>query len=81
MNGEELFRKSSKYKGVHWSNTHNKWVAQIQYKGKQTYLGLFKKEDDAAISYNVKATELFGEFAHLNEVLTPTHVLFKGELT
>ena len=57
---------TSKYKGVTWNKLCNKWIAQIGYNGKVIYIGLFKDEKDAGRAYNVKAKEMFGEFAKLN---------------
>lgn len=57
---------TSKYKGVYWDKTNKKWEAHIR-KGKDVkYLGQFKCEKKAALAYNEKAKELFGEFAYLN---------------
>jgi hypothetical protein len=61
-------KTSSKYKGVSWHSTANRWRAYIVVDYKQIYLGLFDSEEDAAVAYNVKASELFGEFARLNIV-------------
>jgi hypothetical protein len=36
---------ASKYKGVHWNKRDNKWVAKIQYNGKQHRLGCFDDEE------------------------------------
>lgn len=55
---------SSKYKGVWLQN--NRWLSRIKYNGEKIYLGSFDNEIDAAIAYNNKAKELFGEFANLN---------------
>ena len=33
-----------------------------------TYLGLFDFEQEAALTYNVAAREMYGEFACLNEI-------------
>lgn len=60
--------KSSKFKGVTWRASRNKWIAQIGLSGIRTHLGLFVKEIDAAIAYNRAATKHFGEFALLNKV-------------
>jgi hypothetical protein len=59
---------SSKYKGVYWSNIRKRWCSRIQKDGKTYWNGSFRDEKDAALAYNDKATELFGEFARLNEV-------------
>jgi hypothetical protein len=59
---------SSGYRGVCWDKTHNKWVANVQYNYKSIRIGSFFKKEEAALAYNVKAIELFGEFAILNDV-------------
>lgn len=58
----------SGYKGVYWRAARNKWQANVRYEGKEYYLGLFENLNEAALAYNAKATELFGEFAHLNVI-------------
>jgi hypothetical protein len=57
---------TSIYKGV----CKKPWgfQAAIQHNRKWIYIGSFKSEANAAIAYNQKATELFGEFARLNEI-------------
>lgn len=70
-------KKSSQYKGVSYSNAvrmKNKWVAYITLNKKRTYLGSFSSEEEAALAYNKKAIELFGEFAKLNEVPNVKHL-------
>lgn len=54
---------SSRYKGVSWSKKCSKWQAYITKNRKVTYIGLFTDEIEAARAYDVKAFELFGEFA------------------
>lgn len=66
-------RCTSKYKGVFFNSGKNvakyrKWQSQIMFKGKRYVLGTFVKEKQAALAYNIKAKELFGEFALLNKV-------------
>lgn len=56
---------SSKFKGVSWDKSRQKWKARI---GKK-YLGMFKIEADAAIAYNNAAKELHKEFAYLNPIV------------
>lgn len=55
------------YKGVSWSKEKGKWESRI-YNNKSIFLGYFNDETEAAKIYNTKASELFGEFACLNEV-------------
>jgi hypothetical protein len=58
----------SKYKGVAWDKPTNKWRAQVGYKYLILYLGVHATEELAAVAYNQKASELFGEFARLNQI-------------
>jgi len=59
LNGRE-------YKGVF--KHRKKWLAQIGYNYKRIYLGCFHKKEDAAMAYNKKAVELFGNFAYTNKI-------------
>ncbi len=54
------------YKGVYTSNRSKKFMAKVFYKGVSFYLGTFATKEDAAIAYDKKALEIFGEFALLN---------------
>ena len=57
----------SKYKGVSCNpRLRKKWYAQIQGPNKRIYLGAYFTEEEAALAYNKKALELFGEFAFTN---------------
>jgi hypothetical protein len=58
----------SKYKGVTFDKCSKKWIAQIMYKYKHVHLGRFFNEDEAALAYNKKAKELFGDYVILNTV-------------
>lgn len=68
--GENVHNKSkpinstSKYYGV--SNDKNRWKTSIMKNGKKYYIGSFADEISAAIAYNNKAKELYGENANLN---------------
>lgn len=42
------------------------WTASIGFQNKKIHIGCFKNELDAALAYDKKAKELFGEFAYLN---------------
>lgn len=59
---------SSKYKGVHRRADSGKWMARIKVNGRRRSLGCFYSEEEAALAYNVAATEEFGEFARVNVV-------------
>jgi hypothetical protein len=58
--------KSSKYKGVNWYRTSNKWQVGIRFNSKRMHLGYFDDEMEAALAYDRRAAVLFGEFACLN---------------
>ena len=53
--------KSSQYKGVSWAKSKNKWIANIGHEGKVINIGSFTCEKEAALAYNKKAMELWGE--------------------
>ena len=57
---------TSRFKGVSWDRHTRKWIAKIGFNGKQTYLGLFEDEIEAALTYDEAATRLHDEFAWLN---------------
>lgn len=61
--------RSSVYKGVSWHKACQKWTAQIKRADRLVYLGLFTSEQEAAMAYNRAASEHFGEYAHLNQVV------------
>lgn len=57
---------SSRFKGVHWSDAANAWVASIYRAGQSRHLGCFQTEELAAQAYDRAASERHGEFAVLN---------------
>ncbi len=57
---------SSKYKGVSWHKHYRKWETQIKMNSKPIWIGRFASEKTAALAYDKKARELFGEFAATN---------------
>lgn len=59
--------KRSKYKGV-GATRSGKWRAMIQKNNVTSQLGVFNKEEDAAMAYNEAAKRLHGDFAWLNAV-------------
>jgi hypothetical protein len=56
----------SKYRGVNWHTSANKWKAAIGYDGKKHYLGSFKDEEEAARAYDGAARAHHGEKSQLN---------------
>ena len=59
---------TSKYKGVTYVKSRGKWQATIMNNYRSVFIGRFDSEIDAALAYNVRAKELHGEFAKLNEI-------------
>jgi hypothetical protein len=57
---------SSRYKGVSQAKGQKKWRAEIHCNGRKIHLGYFDDEKAAAMAYDAKAKELFGEYAVLN---------------
>jgi hypothetical protein len=58
---------SSAYRGVSKLTKNSKrWRAKIKYNGSHIHIGTFDTALEAAKAYNIKATELHGEFAVLN---------------
>jgi HNH endonuclease/AP2 domain len=57
---------TSEYRGVYWSKDRQGWVAQIKLNYKAKRLGTFPIEEDAALTYDDAARQLFGAYARLN---------------
>lgn len=67
---------TSKYIGVHKNTSRDiAWVASISFKGKQIHIGTYATEYRAATAYNLKALELFGENAKVND-MSSQHDIF-----
>ena len=61
-------RNKSGFKGVSLNKKSGKWVANIHLYNRQIYLGRYDSKKEAAVIYNKKAKELFGEYARLNNI-------------
>lgn len=61
-----MIPKSSKYKGVSWDKSRNKWQSCLMINYKHIHLGRFDVEEDAAKAYDLAAKKYCGRFANLN---------------
>jgi len=64
-------RRASGHKGIDVRKCKNgtlRYLALISKNGKHYSLGTYNTEEEAALAYNIKAKELYGEFAYLNKV-------------
>jgi hypothetical protein len=57
---------SSRFMGVCFEKSKNKWCVRIRHSGKRIWLGRFDSEIDAAKAYDEAAKKYHGEFARLN---------------
>ena len=58
--------KRSKYRGVSWDKSLNKWRARIMVNGKRISLGVYDDIDKAAEAYDLAALRFLGGKAKLN---------------
>jgi hypothetical protein len=52
--------QTSIYRGVHWNKAGSKWIGSINDSGKNTHLGGFQSETDAARAYDAAAKDIHG---------------------
>lgn len=52
-------KNSSGYRGVHWSNRDERFVAQVHHNSKNIYAGKFDSAEEAASAAAAKRAELF----------------------
>jgi len=60
---------TSGVKGIYWDKNASKWHAQIKFKNKLIYLGLFDNLEDAKNVRQKKANELFGQYTNACEII------------
>ena len=70
------FNHSSKYTGVSWNKSANRWHAQIRYKKQRIHIGFFKNELDAGLAYQRELGLILTNKNYTNErkTWTKTHV-------
>ncbi|KAK9868199.1 hypothetical protein WJX84_001531 [Apatococcus fuscideae] len=59
-------KRSSKFKGVSWSESSMKWRAQYWNGSKVQYIGYFDTEEDAAVAYDREIVQQRGPSAQTN---------------
>lgn len=69
---------SSRFKGVCWDKSRNKWMANGTEKHKGINLGRFASEIRAAVEYDWWALGYFKEFARTNFSLCPLTIAKEG---
>lgn len=67
-NARKIRRGTSRFKGVSLARRRNRtyWQASIRVDGKNTHLGYFQDEEDAARAYDTAAKSHFQDFARGN---------------
>ena len=61
-------KSGSHYRGVFKPKSTPRWAARIKKDKQATHLGMFDTQEEAALAYNAKALELFGEDAQINDI-------------
>lgn len=64
--GHKPKNTSSKFLGISFDKTRQKWIASIKYNKNKFFLGRFLTEIEAAKAYDIKAIKLYGISAKLN---------------
>ncbi len=62
MNSANYKNNTSGFKGVTWSKSAQKWMAQCGLNGKKCHLGLFNTPEEASKAYQDFTKKHFGEF-------------------
>ncbi len=66
MNKKSSKNSSSKYIGVSWDKSKNKWAVYITTNSKHKFLGRFNTEIEAAKARDVATLKHFGKYGNLN---------------
>jgi len=60
--------KTSKYKGVWFRSSRNRWVASLRFNNQYHWIGSFRTEEEARKVYLEKASEICGEFFNPGDI-------------
>ena len=63
------YGKTSKFRGVCFVKSRQRWRASLTVNSKRIYVKFFKSEIAAANAYNLKALEIYGDFAYQNDII------------
>ena len=66
LNRKKRVVASSKYKNVHFSQTHQRWIVRVSKNGTYKSIGVFKTELEAGIIANITMRRYHGKFARPN---------------
>jgi len=66
---------TSGFCGVYWHKVANAWSAEISVKRKKRRIGFYETKEDAAMAYNLAATQLHGEYAKMNKIESTAKIL------
>ena len=59
---------TSRFKGVYFDKSKNKWKSQYQLNGKRKHIGYYSSQEAAATAFNHAAHSEYKEFANLNKL-------------
>lgn len=62
LRNRSKYGKTSKLKGVYYCKRRKKFIAQVRYEGKTTYLGQYDTEEAAHLAWLEATIGLYGEF-------------------
>jgi len=70
-NQRKVSGTSSRFKGVYWVASRQRWKAGIRLPDshRRLYLGMFSLEEDAAQEYDLAAVKIYGQFALTNKMM------------
>jgi len=65
-NNDKYKNNTSGYKGVSWHKKRKVWQASLSHNGHTVFIGRFNNPIEAAVAYDKKSVELFGDYSKHN---------------